>query len=159
MPKKLQFVVGVLLVALLAGCASLTKSWIAPKVALSGLQVKELGLARQTFLATLLVKNPNDRALPIKAMTYVLSLEGNEVARGDSTLEKQIPAFGEANVDVEVVSGLLDLAARLPALALKDEPLGWTIAGTFTLTGGLITLPYRYSGTIDPVALMSGAMR
>lgn len=150
---------GLLCVALFSGCTSLTKPWKAPEVALSGLKVKELGLNRQTFIVTLAVKNPNDRTLPIKAMTYRLTLEGNELAEGASTLDRQIPAFGEALVDAEVAGSLLGLLPQLPVLALKDRPLDWTVSGTATIADGLLTLPYRYSGQVDPTEVLARAMR
>ncbi len=140
---------------LACGCAGLTRPWQAPEVALRGLQVKELGLSRQSFLVTLAVRNPNDRTLPVKAMTYRLELEGRELATGASRLDRQIPAFAEALVDVQVEGNLLGLAAQLPALALKAGPLDWTVSGTATLAGGLVTLPYRYSGQVDPAELLA----
>lgn len=159
MPATARFAIWILVAFLLAGCASLTRPWEAPEVALAGVSVGEIGLARQTFVVTLSVRNPNDRALPIEALTYRLSLEGVELAQGSSALESQIPAFGEAMVDVEVVSSLLGVAGQLPAMALKDSPLEWQVTGTATLTGGLLRLPYRYSGEIDPARLLSGAVR
>ena len=143
---------------LIASCASLTRPWETPEIALVGLQPKELGLDRQSFLVSLRIRNPNDRTLPIKAMTYRLSLEGSELANGSSELDRQIPAFGEETVDVEVNSSLFGLIPRLPALALKKDNLEWTVAGTVTVLGGLVTLPYRYTGDIDPKALLSGAI-
>lgn len=145
----------VLLLSLLVGCASLTKSWEAPEVALAGLRVKELTLARQTVVLTLAMRNPNDRTLPIKGLTYRLKLEGNEIAQGASALDRQIPAFGDALVDVDVTGSLLGLIQQLPALALKDRPLDWTITGTATIADGLLTLPYRYSGQVDPRELLA----
>jgi len=144
-----------ILAVLLAGCASLTKPWQAPEVALAGLRVQELTLARQTLVLTLAMRNPNDRTLPIKGLTYRLKLEGNEIAQGASALDRQIPAFGDALVDVEVVGSLLGLIQQLPALALKDRPLDWTITGTATIADGLLTLPYRYSGQVDPRELLA----
>lgn len=144
-----------LLGAALVGCASLTKPWQAPEVALAGLRVKDLGLAQQTLILTLAVKNPNDRTLPIKGLTYRLKLEGNEIAQGASALDRQIPAFGEALADVEVTGSLLALVQQLPALALKDRPLDWTLSGTATIADGLLTLPYRYSGQVDPRELLA----
>ena len=144
-----------LLAALFAGCASLTKSWEAPEVRLAGLRVKELGLAQQTLILTLALHNPNDRTLPIKGLTYRLKLEGNEVARGSSALERQIPAFGDALADVEVTASLLGLIQRLPPLALEERPLEWTITGTARITDGLLALPYRYSGEVDPRELLA----
>ncbi len=66
--------------ALFSGCASLTQPWQAPEVALVGIRVKEITLARQTFVVTLAVRNPNDRPLPIKAMSYRIQIVGSEVA-------------------------------------------------------------------------------
>jgi hypothetical protein len=142
----------------LAGCGGLTQPWIAPEVALTGLRVKEAGLDRQTLTLTLVVRNPNDRTLPIKAMTYRLKLEGQEIAQGGGALDRQIPAFGESMVDVDVTGSLFGLVGRLPALALKNAPLDWQISGTATLAGGLITLPYRYSGQIDAQKLLAEAL-
>jgi hypothetical protein len=143
------------LAALLVGCASLTRSWEAPEIALEGLRVKELALARQTVILTLALHNPNDRTLPIKGLTYRLKLEGNEIAQGASVLDRQIPPFGDALAEVEVSGSLLGLVQQLPALALKDRPLDWTVTGTATIADGLLTLPFRYSGQVDPQALLA----
>ena len=147
-----------LLLALLAGCATLTKPWQAPEMALAGLRVKELGLTRQTVILTLAVRNPNDRTLPIKGLTYRLKLEGNEIAQGASALDRQIPAFGDALVDVEVTGSLLGLVQQVPNLAIKDRPMDWTLSGTTTIADGLLTLPYRYSGQVDPQELLARVM-
>jgi hypothetical protein len=156
--RDVVFTLTVWAAILLASCASLTKPWETPEVALLGLQPKELGLARQSFLVTLRIRNPNDRTLPIKAMTYRLYLEGSELVNGSSELDRQIPAFGEETVQVEVNGSLFGLLSRLPALALKNDNLEWAVAGTVTILGGLLSLPYRYSGDIDPKALLSGAI-
>lgn len=144
-----------LVIALISGCASLTKPWIAPEVALTGLKIKELTLLRQVFIVNLTVRNPNDRTLPIKGLTYRITLEGNELAQGSSQLDRQIPPLGTALADVEVVGSLLGITRQLPALALKDRPLDWTVSGTASLANGLLPLPYRWSGQIDPKALLS----
>jgi hypothetical protein len=149
---------GLLCAALVYGCASLTRPWQAPEVALAGLRIKEITLARQTFVVTLAMKNPNDRALPITAMTYRIQIGGSDVAQGASALDRQIPAFGEALVDVEVAGSFLGLVAQLPTLALEDRPRDWTVSGTVTIADGLLTLPYRYSGRVDTKQLLSRAV-
>lgn len=140
---------------LLGGCTSLMRPWQAPEVKLLGLRAKELTLERQVFIATLAVRNPNDRTLPIKAMTYRLSLEGEQVAEGGGAFERQISAFGEQQAEVEVVGSLVGLAPRLAVLALQDRPLGWTLSGTASIADGLLSLPYRYSGEVDARALLA----
>lgn len=140
----------------LGGCAGISASWRAPEVELVGIQPKDISLTRQLFVLTLAVGNPNERALPVKAIRYRLTLEGQEVAQGASRLERRIPAQGEALVDVEAVADLLGLASRLPMLIHKSEPLEWTVSGSLTLSGGLVVLPYRYSGTLDARQWING---
>lgn len=145
-----------LALAALAGCAGLTRPWLAPEVALVGVQPRSIALDRQTLTLRLAVRNPNDRALPIRAMTYRLKLDGRQVAEGGGALDRTIPALGEALVDVDVTASALQLLQQLPALALSDQPVEWRIGGTVTLAGGVVTLPYRYSGRIDPKTLLRG---
>jgi len=145
--------------AVAVGCASLAEPWQAPEVAFAGFRFKEVTLARQTVNITLAVRNPNDRTLPIKAMTYRLQIAGRDVARGASALDRQIPAFGEALVDLEVEGSLIDLIQQLPRLALKDVPLDWTVSGTATVADGFLTLPYRYSGQVNAGTLLALGIR
>jgi len=69
---------------------------------MAGFRPGEFTPNRQTFIVSLKVKNPTDRTLPINGATYALELEGHEIANGSGDLDRQIPAFGEEVVDVEV---------------------------------------------------------
>jgi LEA14-like dessication related protein len=154
--EALRLVLGLLVLgAVLVGCATLTEPWRAPEVAFVGLRVKEVTLDRQTFVVTLAVHNPNDRTLPIKAMTCRLRIQGSEVVEGEAALDRQIPGFGDALVDLEVAGSLLGLTQQLPVLALKPGPIQWTVSGTATLADGFLLLPYRYSGQVDAKTLLS----
>jgi LEA14-like dessication related protein len=142
------------------GCAGVTRPWLAPEVALVSLKPQQVTLQEQSFLVGLRIKNPNDRMLPIKAMTYRLSLEGTEIAGGGGKLERQIPAFGEEAVEVSVTGSAATLAGMLPGLMLKSQPLRYRVAGTVTVAG-VLPIPYRYTGEIDPqtLLLMAGRAR
>jgi LEA14-like dessication related protein len=155
-PSRLVLMAVVL--QLLAGCATLTVPWTAPEVELVGAQPRLLSLDRQSFLVNLRVKNPNDRTLPIKGLTYRVKVEGRELAEGSSELERLIPAGGVEQVDVEVASNLLALMPELPQLLLTKDKLDWSVSGTaFAEAGGLrIPLPFRQSGQIEPRALLAG---
>lgn len=158
-PVSTWLVVRMIMLALavsLGGCAGLSESWRTPEVELVGIQPKEISFTRQLFVVTLAVGNPNERALPIQAMTYSLALEGQEVAQGASRLERLIPAHGEETVEVEVVGDLLDLVSRLPMLTHMNRPLEWMLSGSLTLSGGLVRLPYRYSGKLDARQWING---
>ncbi|WP_295884739.1 LEA type 2 family protein [uncultured Thiohalocapsa sp.] len=152
-PPALAAVVAALL---LTACASLTQSWQAPEVQLSSIKPERIGLEQQTLRVGLNLKNPNDRMLPIKAMTYKLSLEGTQIAEGGGALDKQIPAFGEAPVEVTVVADAAKALGLLPTLAFRREPIGYRIAGTVTVAG-VVPIPYRWSGEIEPDVLLRSA--
>lgn len=139
----------------LTSCASLTKPWTAPEVMVTSLKPQKVGVDQQTFLVGLRIRNPNDRMLPIKAMSYRLSLEGDEIAAGSGKLERQIPAFGEESAEVSVTGNAGQLMTRLPMLMLQSRPLNYKIAGTVTV-GGVLPIPYRYSGELDPKTLLRG---
>lgn len=154
-------IVGMVMVCaalLIGGCARLSQAWKTPEIDLLAVQPKQIGFKKQSFIVTLRVKNPNDRTLPLKAMTYRLQLEGDELADGGVELDRQIPALGEEVVDIEVNTGLLDLMSRLPSLALKRDDLEWKITGTVSVADGWVKLPYRYRGEIDPEKLIPGSL-
>ncbi|MBK1633186.1 hypothetical protein CKO31_21010 [Thiohalocapsa halophila] len=143
---------------LLTACASLTRDWLPPEVQVTSITPERIALDQQTLRVRLSLRNPNDRMLPIKAMTYKLSLEGTQIAEGGGELDKQIPAFGEAPVEVTVVADAAKALGLLPRLALRREPIGYRIAGTVTVAG-VVPIPYRWSGEIEPEKLLRSATR
>ena len=52
------------------------------------------------------VHNPNDRALPIKAIEYTLEVEGQQFASGESARRFVVPALGDAEFDMNVTTNL-----------------------------------------------------
>ncbi len=150
-----------LALCLLAGCATLSAPWMAPEVALIGVQPRILGVDRQAFLVNLSVKNPNDRALPIKGLSYRVLLEGQPLAEGSSRLAHTIQPGNTEQVDLEVSSNLLALMPALPQWLLNGKALSWTVSGIADVdaAGLRVPLPFRYSGEIDPAALIAGLLR
>ena len=155
-PARIAALFAATVLICLAGCASLTREWLPPEVELRSIRPEQIGLGEQKLRVGLNIRNPNDRMLPIKAMTYKLSVEGTQVAEGGGALEKQIPAFGEAPVEVSVVADAATALGLLPTLALKREPIAYRIAGTITVAG-VVPIPYRYSGEVEPATLMRAA--
>ncbi|MCG6942353.1 MAG: LEA type 2 family protein [Thiohalocapsa sp.] len=147
-----------ILCALLSACATVTYNWKAPEVQVTSIQPEQIGLGAQTLRVGLNIKNPNDRTLPIKAMTYTLSLDGTQVAEGGGKLNKQIPAFGEAPVKVLVLADAGAALRMLPALALKSGPINYHISGIATVAG-VVPIPYRYSGKVKVDDLLRAAGR
>lgn len=145
----------------LAGCAGMGAAWQAPEVELVGIQPRQIALERQSVVLRLRLTNPNDRALPVKGLTYRVLLEGRELAEGSSELARLIPPGGREEVELEVRSDLLALLPDLPRLLLTEDALDWTVSGTaLAQVGGVrVPLPYRYGGRIEPGALSGRAPR
>ncbi|MBV8306584.1 MAG: LEA type 2 family protein, partial [Gammaproteobacteria bacterium] len=88
----------------------------------------------QRFKVGLHVQNPNDRALPIKSVNCALQIEGVEVGRGESSAPFNVPAHGESDFDMIVIT---NLASSIPNLAMR------------LFRGG--DMPsYRLSGSVNP---------
>jgi len=122
---------------------------------MAGFRPGEFTPNRQTFIVSLKVKNPNDRTLPINGATYALELEGHEIANGSGDLDRQIPAFGEEVVDVEVNTQLLDLLRKVPELALTGGGRwDYRISGILKLAGGYLPVPFSYDGEVEAADLM-----
>ena len=138
-------------------CAGLVQPWQSPEVIVTSLRPERIGLDEQSLLVGLRIKNPNDRRLPINAMTYKLTLAGDQIAQGGGRLERQIPAFGEESVEVSVIGSAATLLRKVPALALQSRPWEYEISGTVTVAG-VVPLPYRYAGEMDPQKLLRTLM-
>ncbi len=143
-----------LLLLVLSGCAQLTKPWASPKVSMAGFRPGEFTPNRQTFIVSLKVKNPNDRTLPVKGVTYALEVDGHAIANGSGDLDRQIPAFGAEVVEVEVKTHLLDLVRKVPELALTGGRWDYRISGILKLTGGYLPVPFSYGGEVEAADLM-----
>jgi hypothetical protein len=61
-----------------------------------------------------------------------------------------IPAYGEALIDVDVVSNLLKVLQQLQeASAGKQESLKYRLTGSLSLENHLGKLPFDYSGDLN----------
>jgi len=143
-----------LLLPVLSGCAQLTKPWTSPEVSMAGFRPGEFTPNQQTSIVSLKVKNPNDRTLPVKGATYTLAVEGHAIANGGGALDRQIPAFGEEVVDVEVNTRLSDLIRKVPELTLTGGRWDYRISGNLRLAGGYLLMPFSYGGEVEVANLM-----
>ncbi len=135
---------------LLAACASLGGYREKPRVSLISIQPLGMTLLEQRYLLALRILNPNDVEIPVSGMSYSVEINDREFAYGVSRQAVTIPALGEAVVEVEVVSSLLDMLRQLQALdADKQRRLDYRISGGLSLANRRARLPFDYSGTLD----------
>lgn len=141
-----------ILMLLLAACSSILQKPEPPQVALAGITLTEANLFEQRFLLKLRVSNPNGFDLPIKGLRYQLDLADREFMRGQSATAVTIPRFGNAHVEVEAHTNLLELMRQIRSLSESDR-LRYRLRGELTAGEANFTLPFDRSGEYDFSAL------
>lgn len=132
----------------ISACSSVpTHKPIAPDVSIASIKPMNISLSGQKLLFTLRVKNNNNYDLPLKSMQFVASLAGEEFARGASNDRVNIPANGEALVDVAVIAGLGALADQLRSIASSEtEGVEYALKGLVKLSNWPAAIPFNYKG-------------
>lgn len=116
-----------------AGCAAIpgTKP-LPPKVSLIGVRPLNLSLTKQKLAFKLKVVNPNRFDLPMESLQFAASFAGQEIAKGSSDKPVTLPARGEAELEVTVNAGIVQVLERFRSM----------------IEGGTIELDYGVKGTV-----------
>jgi LEA14-like dessication related protein len=140
----------VLLAALLLGaCAGLSSYPEQPRVSLVSIQPLDMTLLEQRYGLQLRILNPNDSAIPVEGLNYSLEINGREFAYGVSRQAVTIPPFGEALLDVDVVSNLLNVLQQMQELGEeRQDTLAYRLSGKLSLSNSLVKLPFDYHGEL-----------
>ena len=85
-----------LLLPVLVACSSLVPKLEKPTLSIVNVELLKSDVFEQRMKVRLHVQNPNDRALPIKGITYGLEVAGEPFANGVSGESFVVPALGEA---------------------------------------------------------------
>ncbi|MGB7934514.1 MAG: LEA type 2 family protein [Gammaproteobacteria bacterium] len=148
----------VLLAVLVSGCAGPGAYRDTPRVSLVSIQPKEMGVLEQRYGLQLRILNPNDTALPVTGMQYSLQINDHEFAYGVSRQPVTIPAYGEALLDVDVVSNLLSVLQQLQeANTGTQQSLTYRLSGNLSLENRLGKLPFDYHGELNYLPVDSTA--
>lgn len=136
-------------VLLLAGCATMNKYPEQPRVSLVSIKPKDMTLLEQRYGLQLRILNPNESAIPVEGLSYSLEINGREFAYGVSRQAVTIPPFGEALLDVDVVSNLLSVMQQVQEMGgEQQESLQYRLAGKISLADSLVRLPFDYHGEL-----------
>jgi LEA14-like dessication related protein len=143
-------VIMILLATLFLGaCATMSPYRESPRVSLVSIQPQEMKLLEQRFALQLRILNPNDVAIPVEGLSYSIEINDREFAYGVSQQAVEIPAFGEALLDVAVVSNLLNVMQQLQAMSGETRnSLDYRLTGKLGLANSPVSLPFDYSGEL-----------
>jgi len=136
------------LVAWLSGCSVLPK-FEAPKLSVVALKVQGGDFFSQRLQIRMRVFNPNDRELPIKAITYSLEVSDTEIGNGSTAAPFTVPALGEAEFDMQITANLAGVISKLLARKNSSDPLPYRVVGDVSLSSGFLKrIPFDERGSV-----------
>ena len=162
MANRLQTIYRVsvlLLVAWLAGCATLPAGTEPPYLSIVSIEPVAVTPLEQKYQLKVRVQNPNDHDLDITGMSYVLELNGHSFLKGVSDSAVTVPRFGEAVIELSGVSTLFGFVRQIQALQGQQQPnLNYRLSGKLGLSGGFGSLPFSYEGALAAPASSEGGV-
>jgi LEA14-like dessication related protein len=90
-------------------------------VTIANLTPIEVGLLEQRYALKVRVLNPNDTDIAFDGVAFDLEINGKPFAKGVSSQTSVIPRFGEAIIDVQVVSGIQNILRQIQELTKGDR--------------------------------------
>jgi LEA14-like dessication related protein len=139
-----------LLVVLLTGSCALVPKLEAPQLSIADVQVVGGDLWTQHLKVRMHVQNPNDRALPIKALEYTVEVDGQQFATGASAASFVVPALGETEFDMNVTTNLASTFIKLlgRGSGAGTDEVSYRLVGKVSLSEGFVrSVPFDEKGT------------
>ncbi|HEY1890605.1 MAG TPA: LEA type 2 family protein [Steroidobacteraceae bacterium] len=138
-----------LLAVALSGCALFVPKFQTPELSIVDVQVIKANFLEQRLRVRMRVRNPNDRSLPVKGLSYTVYLAGQEFATGISDASFVVPALGNAEFNMDVTAnaaGALFAALSKP----RGQGIDYRMKGRVELSRGwLRSIPFEQSGTFS----------
>jgi LEA14-like dessication related protein len=124
----------ILLLTLLTGCHLIFPKFKAPQLSVVNVQMLKGDLWTQHVKLRLKVRNPNDRTLPVKSLSYTIDLDGKPFADGESATSFVVPAGGEAEFDTTVNVNLTSTLVRYLSHGNRGRNVEYHIKGKVSLS-------------------------
>lgn len=134
----------------LGGCAVFAPRLETPRLSIVGVEIMKSDFREQRLRVRLRVQNPNDRMLPVKGLAFSLELQGEDFARGVSAQRFEVPAFGEAEFDMNVTANAAATLLRLLGRGeeFSGETVAYRLTGKLSLESGLLrSIPFTEEGS------------
>ncbi|MFO1468807.1 MAG: LEA type 2 family protein [Steroidobacteraceae bacterium] len=134
-----------------SGCALFTPKFERPNLAVTNIQMLEGNFFSQTFLVTLKIQNPNDRALPVNGLAADLKIAGEPFATGVTNRAFNVPALGEAEFDMRVNAnmalGVLKILSRSPE---QRDAIDYELNGKVSIDLPFMrSIPFHQNGALS----------
>ena len=134
----------------LAGCSVFAPKLQSPHLSIVNVEHLGSNLLEQRLRVHIRVENPNDRELPVSALTYSIEVAGQEFAHGAANESFTVPANGETefatDVSANMAGALIAILGRGHGSA--NDAIDYRIVGEVRLAGGFVRkIPFDHQGT------------
>jgi LEA14-like dessication related protein len=130
----------------LSGCSLFVPKLEKPTLSVVSVQMLKSDLWHQELKLRMRVQNPNDRALPVKGLTYELDVDDQELAHGMSGDSFVVPPRGEAEFDMSVSANMASVLVKV--LSQGSNQVDYRLTGKIALSAGLFrSIPFDEHGT------------
>ena len=134
---------------ILSGCAAMQAPLEPPHVTLTDLRILDMTLFEQRYGLKIRIQNPNPIDLPITGMNFELDINDAELGRGVSDRQVTVPAYGEAVMEINLISNLARIIDQIRGLESgKGQSLRYRLVGGISVANRIGKLPFNYQGEI-----------
>jgi LEA14-like dessication related protein len=139
----------VLAVWALVACSAFAPKLESPRLSIVNVETLKSNLWEQRLRVHIRVENPNNRALPVSALSYSIEVAGQELAHGAANDSFNVPALGETefatDVTANVAGALLTLLSRGHD---ANSAIDYRIVGKIALGAGFVrSIPFDHQGS------------
>lgn len=136
------------LLTVLAACSTLVPKLEKPTLSIVNVELLKSDMFEQRLKVRMHVQNPNDRALPIKGLSYALEVAGEPFAQGVSGESFIVPALGEAEFDMNVTASMASALLRILSRGSLADQVEYRMKGKVTLSEGFLrSIPFEEHGS------------
>lgn len=134
----------------LVGCSTFAPKLQSPRLSIVNVETLKSNLWEQRLRVHIRVENPNNRALPVAALSYSIEVAGQELAHGAANGSFVVPAAGETEFATDVTA---NAAGALIALLSRGhdvagDAIDYRIVGNVSLSEGFVrSIPFQHQGT------------
>ncbi len=106
----------------------------------------DINLLEQRYAVKVRLLNPNDAEVAFDGVVFDLEINGKPFAKGVSDRGGAVPRFGEAVIDMQVVSGLQNFLRQIPDLQKANRTgFSYRVKGRLHSRGGF-SIPFDTKG-------------
>jgi LEA14-like dessication related protein len=135
---------------LLAACSVFVPKLQSPHLSIVNVELLSSNVWQQRLRVHIRVENPNDRVLPVSALSYSIEVAGQELAHGAANESFIVPARGESEFATDATA---NMAGALAALLGRghgagNDAIDYRIVGEVSLEGAFVrSIPFEHKGT------------